>query len=126
MMARQPTKVLRPAFLGVLLCVSALVVMIWYFFVRDTGVSETPIATTEKPLDIALLRSPAFQKLVLPRGFPIEASARFGRSNPFAALAPVATTTPTAIVPSPAPEIIPLSPFLSLPGDAASATPFSL
>jgi hypothetical protein len=126
MMARQPTKALRPAFLGVLLSASALVVVIWYFFVRDTVVSETPLATTEKPLDIALLRSPAFQELVLPRGFPIEASVRFGRPNPFAVLAPVATTTPTAIVPSPALEIIPLSPFPALPGDAASATPFSL
>ncbi len=125
MQARPRTQPLRPAFLGILVCACIAAAALWYFFVRDTVVLETGTVAVEQKVDLALLRSSAFQQLVLPRGFPIEASIRFGRPNPFAALAPLATSTPTEmtlVAPTVPLEIVPLLPV----PEAATTTPFSL
>ncbi|MBP9749056.1 hypothetical protein KBD18_02510 [Patescibacteria group bacterium] len=129
MQVRPQAKPLRPAFLGILACACFAAVVLWYFFIREGNDSDAVTETTEQQVDVALLRSPAFQELVLPRGFPIEASTRFGRPNPFAPLTPLASSTPpvqaTVVVPAPPLEIVPLVPFPPVT-DAATTTPFSL
>lgn len=128
MQSRSTPKPLRPAFLVVLVAAGAIGVGLWYVLLRAPAVQEAVTSAEEQHVDVALLRYPLFQKLVLPRGFPIAAGVRFGRSNPFAPLAPVATSTATVQTPPVRPtpfENAPLFPIA--PGaEVSSTTPFSL
>ncbi len=82
-----------PVLLGGLAVAAVLAAAAWFFLFRSTVPRPSAPTVVAERLDTAILADARFASLIRPRVLPIVAD-NLGRTNPFAPLAPVPTSTP--------------------------------
>ncbi|TAL20387.1 hypothetical protein EPN90_01115 [Patescibacteria group bacterium] len=89
---KKSARAINPILLAALLLIALAAVVGWFYLSRPAAAPAPESLPAPERVDLTLFSDPDFQKLVLPPGLPL-AEVKLGRPNPFAALAPAATST---------------------------------